>query len=233
MRATSGVCSVESTRWPVSAALSAMSIVSSSRISPSRITSGSWRSAARSARGEVGGVEPDLALAHVARASSCRNSIGSSIVTMCTRRVWLRWPIIAASVETCRCRPRPRRARARALSRHIARTTGGAPSSSNVGICERDAAQHDRERAALAVHVHAEASEARHRVRRCRARAASRARRGAGSGAGSCARAASRVLGPDLVDAEVDHVAAHARAGGWPTLRWMSLALAASALPRS
>ena len=60
---TSGVWSVESTRWPVSAALSAMSIVSSSRISPTRITSGSWRSAARSASAKVVGVDADLALA--------------------------------------------------------------------------------------------------------------------------------------------------------------------------
>ena len=45
----SSVCSVESTRWPVSAAVSAVSMVSESRISPTRITSGSWRSALLSA----------------------------------------------------------------------------------------------------------------------------------------------------------------------------------------
>src|SRR6188472_3227960 len=45
----SAVCSVESTRWPVSAAVSAVSIVSRSRISPTRMTSGSWRRAAFSA----------------------------------------------------------------------------------------------------------------------------------------------------------------------------------------
>ena len=37
------VCRVAKTRWPVSAAVSAMWIVSRSRISPTRITSGSWR----------------------------------------------------------------------------------------------------------------------------------------------------------------------------------------------
>ena len=45
----SSVCSVENTRWPVSAASSAVSMVSKSRISPTRMTSGSWRSALRSA----------------------------------------------------------------------------------------------------------------------------------------------------------------------------------------
>ena len=41
------VCSVPNTRWPVSAAVIAVAIVSRSRISPTRITSGSWRSAPR------------------------------------------------------------------------------------------------------------------------------------------------------------------------------------------
>ena len=37
------VCRVDITRWPVCAALIAMSAVSRSRISPTMITSGSWR----------------------------------------------------------------------------------------------------------------------------------------------------------------------------------------------
>ena len=41
------VCSVLSTRWPVSAALSAILTVSRSRISPTKITFGAWRRAAR------------------------------------------------------------------------------------------------------------------------------------------------------------------------------------------
>ena len=41
------VCSVLSTRWPVSAALRAISTVSRSRISPTRMTLGAWRRAAR------------------------------------------------------------------------------------------------------------------------------------------------------------------------------------------
>ena len=56
------VCSVPNTRWPVSAAVSAVEIVSRSRISPTRITSGSWRSAARRASAEARRVGADLAL---------------------------------------------------------------------------------------------------------------------------------------------------------------------------
>ena len=41
------VCSVESTRCPVSPAARAAATVSGSRISPIRMTSGSWRTAAR------------------------------------------------------------------------------------------------------------------------------------------------------------------------------------------
>ena len=60
----SGVCSVEMSRWPVSAAFMAVSIVSASRISPIRITSGSWRSAARSPMRKLSVSSPDLALRH-------------------------------------------------------------------------------------------------------------------------------------------------------------------------
>ena len=45
----SRVCSVLITRWPVSAAMIAVSMVSRSRISPTRMTSGFCRSAALSA----------------------------------------------------------------------------------------------------------------------------------------------------------------------------------------
>ena len=46
------VCSVENTRWPVSAARMAMSAVSRSRISPTMMTSGSWRTMCRRPGGE-------------------------------------------------------------------------------------------------------------------------------------------------------------------------------------
>ena len=48
------VCSVPKTKCPVSAAVMAASIVSKSRISPTRIMSGSWRSARRRASAKFG-----------------------------------------------------------------------------------------------------------------------------------------------------------------------------------
>ena len=58
----SWVWSVAKTRWPVSAAVSAVPIVSLSRISPTRITSGSWRSAAFRPAAKLGASCADLAL---------------------------------------------------------------------------------------------------------------------------------------------------------------------------
>ena len=78
----SRVCSVLITRWPVSAAVSAVSIVSKSRISPTRITSGSWRSAARRAFEKLCVSTPISRWFTIERRSRIRNSIGSSIVMM-------------------------------------------------------------------------------------------------------------------------------------------------------
>ena len=58
----SWVCKVAKTRWPVSAAVSAVAIVSVSRISPTRITSGSWRKHMAERFGERLRVRADLAL---------------------------------------------------------------------------------------------------------------------------------------------------------------------------
>ena len=60
------VWSVPNTRWPVSAVSMAMAMVSRSRSSPTRTTSGSSRSAARSAALKDRGVRPHLALVHQA-----------------------------------------------------------------------------------------------------------------------------------------------------------------------
>ena len=76
----SRVCSVESTRWPVSAALSAVRTVSSSRISPTRITSGSWRRTRFIARPKLFVSEPTSRWLMIDRLSRCRYSIGSSSV---------------------------------------------------------------------------------------------------------------------------------------------------------
>src|SRR2546427_5547029 len=91
------VCSVENTRWPVSAALSAVSSVSRSRTSPIRITSGACRSTCRSAALNDSVSFPTSRCEMFARLSRCRNSIGSSMVMMLTRRFVLMWLISAAS----------------------------------------------------------------------------------------------------------------------------------------
>ena len=85
----STVCSVDMTRWPVSAAWIAARTVSVSRISPIRITSGSCRSAARSALRKSWVSLPISRWLIEAMWSRCSTSIGSSIVTMCTGFVLL------------------------------------------------------------------------------------------------------------------------------------------------
>ena len=78
----SWVCRVAKTRWPVSAAVSAVWMVSRSRISPTRMTSGSWRRTDLSARLN------DLVSAPTSRwlmmhdLCRWRNSMGSSMVMM-------------------------------------------------------------------------------------------------------------------------------------------------------
>ena len=79
---------VDSTRCPVSAADSAVWTVSSSRISPTRITSGSWRSTLRRARLKEAVSMPTSRWLITERTSWWTNSIGSSIVTMCLLMVW-------------------------------------------------------------------------------------------------------------------------------------------------
>src|SRR6266478_2207263 len=111
------VWSVENTRCPVSAAFSAVSSVSMSRISPIRITSGACRSTWRNAALKERVSFPTSRWEMLARLSRCRNSIGSSIVMMLTRRFVLMWLIIAASAvdfpdpvtPVTRTRPRGRR----------------------------------------------------------------------------------------------------------------------------
>ena len=123
------VCRVAKVRWPVSAMRSADSTVSRSRISPISTTSGSCRSAERSA----------FAKLWVSACSSrwltmhflwlCRYSTGSSMVTMCSLRSRLTLSSMAASVVDL---PEPvgpvTRIRPRGFS-HSFSTTAGRPSS--------------------------------------------------------------------------------------------------------
>ena len=78
------VCRVLKTRWPVSEAVRAISIVSRSRISPIRITFGACRKAARKPMAKSGKSFPNSRWLKVERAWGWRNSIGSSSVTMWT-----------------------------------------------------------------------------------------------------------------------------------------------------
>src|SRR5258708_1790968 len=94
----SSVCNVENTRCPVSAACSAVEIVSRSRMSPTRITSGSWRKLARSADANAGVSTSTSRWLTKPFLSRCRNSIGSSIVMMCSGRLELIRSSMAASV---------------------------------------------------------------------------------------------------------------------------------------
>jgi len=79
--AAAGECTVENTRWPVSAAVSAVSMVSGRafreqdhvRVLAQRGTHGV---------GEAVGVDADFALVITERFSANRNSIGSSMVRM-------------------------------------------------------------------------------------------------------------------------------------------------------
>ena len=79
------VCSVLSTMWPVMAAWQAISTVSWSRISPTRITSGSWRRIDRSALAKV---RPALGFTCTWLMPASWNSMGSSTVTMLTSGLW-------------------------------------------------------------------------------------------------------------------------------------------------
>jgi predicted phage gp36 major capsid-like protein len=71
------VWTVENTRWPVSAARIAISAVSRSRISPTIITSGSWR---RNERKPDAKVRPFLTLTCTWLMPASEYSTGSSIV---------------------------------------------------------------------------------------------------------------------------------------------------------
>ena len=73
------VCSVESTRWPVSAALTAISAVSKSRISPTRMMFGSWRRNERSAAAKF---SPMFSRTWTWLTPTRLNSTGSSAVMM-------------------------------------------------------------------------------------------------------------------------------------------------------
>jgi hypothetical protein len=80
----SWVCSVAKTRWPVSAAVRAVEIVSRSRSSPMRMTSGSWRRTCFSASPKPLVSSPTSRWLTTAILCRCRYSMGSS-----TDMIWI------------------------------------------------------------------------------------------------------------------------------------------------
>jgi hypothetical protein len=161
----SGVCSVENSRWPVSAAFIAVSTVSASRSSPMRITSGSCRSAARSPVRKLSVSKPISRCVTELRTSACRNSIGFSSVTMCFSARSFTWRTIAASVVDL---PEPVTPVTSTMPRSalaIAASAGRQPELFERRDVDRHQAHDDRERAPLPHDVHAEPPEPRRRPR--------------------------------------------------------------------
>ena len=139
------VCNVAKTKCPVSAASIASRIVSRSRISPTRMMSGSSR------RAPLKAAEKDRVCVPTSRWFTrqpwlwCTNSIGSSMVMMWSLRCLLEWSTIAASVVDLPLPVGPV-TRTSPLCSNAARfRRGGSPSSSAVftlvGICRNTAPQ--------------------------------------------------------------------------------------------
>src|SRR5213078_4900089 len=127
-------CSVASTRCPVSENWMPYSMVSRSRISPIRITSGACRSVFLSAACQESVSTPTSRCVITHPLWVCTYSTGSSMVTMCPRVLSLRYPTMVASVvdlpepvpPTTITRPR--------LLKTTSLRIGGRSSSSKVGI---------------------------------------------------------------------------------------------------
>ena len=92
------VWSVDSTRWPVSPADRAAWMVSGSRISPIRMTSGSWRRTRRMAWDQSLVSVPISRWLMIDILSRWSTSMGSSMVMMLAERLLLMWSIMAARV---------------------------------------------------------------------------------------------------------------------------------------
>ena len=75
-------CSVARHRWPVSANAMAWSMVSRSRISPIKMTSGAWRSVFFSAASQLSVSMPSSRCVTMQFLCGCTNSTGSSTVMM-------------------------------------------------------------------------------------------------------------------------------------------------------
>ena len=161
----SSVWSVENTRCPVSAASRPVSIVSKSRISPTRMTSGSCRRALRSAYANERVSTVTSRWLMIDWLSRCRNSIGSSTVITCAQRVRLMWSTMAASVVLLPLPVVPRDEHEAALfAGDLLEDRRQAEIVDRLDL-HRDDAEHEADGAALLEDVHAEAPQAGHAVR--------------------------------------------------------------------
>ena len=174
MRSTVGaaplVCSVPMTRMPISAAVTAMLIVSRSRNSPTRMTSGSSRKAECSAAAKLGLCTPISRWLMRQLLRWCTNSIGSSMVRMWPFTRVLMSSIIAASVVDLPEPVLPVTRISPLLARHIWRTASGIFSSSSVQRLGGNGAEHGAHAVQLAHDVDAEAASIGEACRRSRRR---------------------------------------------------------------
>ena len=151
------------TRWPVSAARIAVSIVSMSRISPTRMTSGSWRSAPLQAGREASTQSTPISRCVMIECSSLVQVLDRVLDRDDVRgsRCRLMWSIIAASVVDLPLpvvpvtRTSPRRSCA------MRSMTGGRLQLADVPDARRNQAQRGLQLAALVEDVDAEAAELR------------------------------------------------------------------------
>ena len=126
------LCTVAKTWWPVSAARRAMRIVSLSRTSPTRITSGSCRSACLSPCSNDGVSWPTSSCEIIAFWLVWMYSIGSSIVMILQRKALLIRSIMAARVVVLPLPVVPVTSVSPRSDSVMSRSTGGSFSSSIV-----------------------------------------------------------------------------------------------------
>ena len=141
---TSVVCSVESTRCPVSAAMSVVDMVSRSRISPTRMMSGSCRSTYLRPSWNERVSRPTSRWWMNESRSRCRNSIGSSIVMMLRVVTRLMASIMAASVVDLPEPVRPVTSTSPRGENASSRTTGGSMQVLEAGDLDRHVPQRHR-----------------------------------------------------------------------------------------
>ena len=127
-------CSVAMHKWPVPASAKAASMVSRSRISPTKMTSGADLTALRKARAKDLVSRPTSRWLMIDFLLVCRNSIGSSIVKIWSDEVSLRKLIIAASVVDFPAPAAPTIKMSPRLSITSSLSTSGMPRSSSLGI---------------------------------------------------------------------------------------------------